>query len=73
MTRENENGRAMPLIRYFSEEEGIVPKGMYVYGKGNKLVGYYETEEGELNRIIAGDEDTFKKALLESRPKKKRK
>jgi len=68
---ENKDGKIWPLVREYAKMNGVVPQGMYVYGPGNELVGYYEAPEKKLNRAMASDEETLKDALLKSRPKKR--
>ncbi|MBN2121802.1 hypothetical protein JW721_01975 [Candidatus Micrarchaeota archaeon] len=67
----NGRGRIWPLIRQYAQKEGVVPLGVYLFGEGNKVIGYYEAEERKLNRAMAGDRETLKEGLLHSRPKKK--
>lgn len=65
----NGRGGIWPLIRKYSIEEfGIVPTRIALYGEGNRIVGYYEAEEGKMKREISGDSDTLRDALLHSRP-----
>jgi hypothetical protein len=67
---ESKDGRIWPIVREISKEAGVIPLGMYIYGKGNKLIGHYESKEKALNRAMAGDRETLKEALLHSRPRK---
>ncbi|MCP4647296.1 MAG: hypothetical protein GY852_06090 [bacterium] len=68
---ENKGGELWPLVREYANANGVVPHGMYVYGNGDELVGYYEAPEKKLNRAMASDKETLKDALLRSRPKKR--
>jgi hypothetical protein len=73
VARTNPRGNILPLIREYAKEKNVIARNIYIYGAGNKLVGYYELEEGKLNRAMAGEEvDTLEKALLHSRPKKRK-
>jgi hypothetical protein len=66
---ESADGRIWPIVREIAKEAGIIPLGMYVYGEGNRLMGHYESKEKALNRAMAGDMETLKKALLHPRPR----
>jgi hypothetical protein len=68
---ESKDGKLWPLVQAYTTGRGIVPHGMYVYGQGDELVGYYEAPEKKLNRAMASDKETLKDALLKSRPKKR--
>ncbi|MBN2121786.1 hypothetical protein JW721_01890 [Candidatus Micrarchaeota archaeon] len=67
----NPDGRVLPLLRKYAQEKGAIPHGFYIFGEGNRIIGYYESDEKALSRAMAGDEDTLKDALLHSRPSKK--
>jgi hypothetical protein len=68
---ENSQGKVWPLIRRYATERGVLPHGFYIFGKGNRIIGYYEAEEKALSRAMAGDGDTLKDGLLKSRPKRR--
>ncbi|MBN2121799.1 hypothetical protein JW721_01960 [Candidatus Micrarchaeota archaeon] len=69
--RVSENGKVWPLLREYAKSYGVIPMDIVIYGRGNKVIGYYEAEEKKLNRAMAGDRETLKEALLHSRPSKK--
>jgi hypothetical protein len=67
----SQSGQVWPLLRQYAKKNGFVISGVRIYGANNELIGYYELEEGKLNRAKAGDGDTLKDALLRSRPRQK--
>ncbi|MBN2121792.1 hypothetical protein JW721_01920 [Candidatus Micrarchaeota archaeon] len=67
----SKRGQVWPLIRQYAKNKGIALSGVEIWGEGNEFIGYYELEEGKLNRAKAGKGETLKGALLHSRPRKK--
>ncbi len=53
-----------PLLQMYAKERGTIIDGVRLYGKDNKVIGYYKGPEGELAEEMAGKQDGLKERLI---------